>query len=123
MDPKVQRRRWELKLGLDLLRSITAKGVIMPLSSQLGFRGFKICSSKIALGWRFAESGVFLRFLNTSFCADLSSSLCQWASKSFCFRISLTLAFIASWASSDGFSFRSFKSLMVSVRVEFVVVM
>ena len=65
MDPKVQRRRWELKLGLDLLRSITAKGVIIPLSSQLGFRGFRICSSKIALGWRFAVSGVFLRFLNT----------------------------------------------------------
>ena len=77
MDPKVQRRRWELKLGLDLLRSITAKGVIKPLSSQLGFIGLRMYSSKMALGCWFAVSGDFLKFLNISFWADLSSSLCQ----------------------------------------------
>ena len=67
MDPKVQRSRWELKLGLDLLRSITAKGVIIPLSSQLGFRGFRIYSSKIALGWRFAVYGVSFEVLKYQF--------------------------------------------------------
>ena len=67
MDPKVQRRRWELKLGFVLFRSITAVGVIMALSSQLAFMGFRMYSSNIVFGWRFAVSGVFLRFLNTNF--------------------------------------------------------
>ena len=80
-------------------------------------------SSNTLEGWRLAVAGVLLRFLNTNFCAVLSSSLCQWDSKSFCFRMSFTLEFIASWESSAGLSFNSWISLMASVRVEFVVVM
>ena len=113
--------RWESKLGLFLFRSMTETGVIVALSSQVMLMGCRMYSSKTLRGWRLAVAGVLLRFLNTSFCAVLSSSLCQWDSKSFCFRISFTLEFIASWESSAGLSFSSWNSLIVSVRVEFVV--
>ena len=78
-----------------------------------------MCSLKILKGGRFTESGVFLRFLNTSFWAVLSSSFCQWDSDSFCFRTSFTLDLIVSWEGSAGFSMSFQTSSMVSVRLEF----
>ena len=116
---KEQRSRWESKSGLFLLRSMTEIGVIVALSSKLVFMGCRIYSLKTSRGWRFLVACVLLRFLKTSFWADLSISLCEWASESFCFRISFTLLFITSWESSTRLSFRSCTSLMVSVRVEF----
>ena len=66
-DLKVYRSRWELVLGFVLLRSITDVGVIMVFSFQGTLTCFRMCSLKILKGGRFTESGVFLRFLNTSF--------------------------------------------------------
>ena len=61
IDPNEHKRRWELKLGFDLFKSITEVGVIMALSSQGTFMGCRIYSSKTLEGWRLAVAGVLLR--------------------------------------------------------------
>ena len=72
---KEHSRRWELKLGLVLFRSMTEAGVIVALSSHEIFMGCRMYSLNTLEGWKLAVAGVLLRFLNTNYCAVLSSSL------------------------------------------------
>ena len=52
-------------------------GGVLASSSVLRFMGARMLAMKISLGCMFMVLGVFLRFLNTNWFADLSSSLCQ----------------------------------------------
>ena len=74
---KVQMRKWVFAVSLPLLASNTAMGVVLASSSVLRFMGARMLEMKISLGCMLVVLGVFLRFLNTNWFADLSSSLCQ----------------------------------------------
>ena len=132
-----------LALSLPLFASKTEMGVIFASSSVFRFIGSSMLLIKISLGCIFEVWGVFLRFLNTSWFADLSNSLCQyccvlrvlmWA-WTCCWMISVELAdcllfmvliisfWAAIWVLRSLMSFRAFcrvRFLAVRSSVDFV---
>merc|ERR1711954_184479 len=74
---KVQIRKWVFAVSLPLLASNTAMGVVLASSSVLRFMGARMLDMKISFWRMFMVLEAFLRFLNTNWFANLSSSLCQ----------------------------------------------